>query len=143
LFSCNRVAKTDFFVISLNLSPPVDRRQFFIIYETSDFFGAKQKCESHGMKIATADSCSEAALIFNAAVKVTEAAWVGLVKTPNCSTYENMNGKVVDIPWAKSEPNNARGDENCLMISKFLNGYNDEACDQLRNVVCEMEMFFG
>jgi hypothetical protein len=117
--------------------PPLEHRDLFFFNGTSDFFESKEKCESYGMAIASIESYSEAQDIFNAVVKVTETAWVGLVRTPNSSTYENLNGKIVDIPWAKGEPNNAKGNENCLMISKHLNGYNDDPCDQAWNVICE------
>jgi hypothetical protein len=92
------------------------------------------------MKIANIQTCLEAVKIYNAAVndvaKVKAVtAWVGLVE--NNGSYVNFDGKIVNVPWADGEPNNAEDDEGCVAVDEVLWGYNDVFCGTNLNYICE------
>jgi hypothetical protein len=48
-----------------------------------------------------------------------------------------MEGRTVNLPWASGEPNNNRGDENCVTTSKDDKGYVDDACHWNFEFVCQ------
>jgi Lectin C-type domain len=98
---------------------------------------SKEKCKSLGMEIASFDSRSEAQQVFDAAVKLTDIAWVG-IKRGWDGDFVNMEGETVDLPWARGEPSNAGGKEKCVILSKRRNGYNDVRCDFATNFVCQI-----
>jgi hypothetical protein len=87
------------------------------------------------MKLVNFESRSEAQQIYDATVKLSGTALVGMERRGN--RFVNNDDVSIDIPWAKGEPKNAGGRENCVTVSFRQGGYNDVPCDLAYRFVCE------
>jgi hypothetical protein len=87
------------------------------------------------MALASLDSFSEAQQVHDAAAKLTGSAFVGIERNLY-GEFLNSNGIYVKIPWAEGEPSYGYK-EDCVSISRDLEGYNDVPCDAELNFICE------
>jgi hypothetical protein len=113
-------------------------KQFFLQAEKLSYVKSKEKCKTLEMEIASFDSRSEAQQVFDAVVNLADNVWVGMERHQwNYGEFVNMKGEIVKLPWAAWEPNNSRGNENCVEISKDRSGYNDVTCGGEKSFVCQ------
>jgi hypothetical protein len=111
-------------------------KRFFLALGPSTYQNATKICKSLDMSIATFTSYSEAQQVYDASIKLLPSAWVGMERNM-WNRFMNRDLKVVDLPWAEGEPNDLVANENCVITSLNLGGYNDVPCREKFNAICE------
>ena len=78
-------------------------------------------------------------------IPFSENAWIGLIRNADCQSgwiWEEskacLDSKIGSIAWAKGEPNNSGGKENCVEYhTGKSNKWNDEQCEKKRCALCQ------
>jgi hypothetical protein len=93
-------------------------------------------CHKFGMNLATFNSYREADYFKRLTIK---HVWVGISdKRKEGYFVRATDGKIVNkayIPWGYDEPNNADGNEDCVLLQS--NGFNDADCRNSMSFICE------
>ncbi|RUS83253.1 hypothetical protein EGW08_008976 [Elysia chlorotica] len=101
-------------------------------------------CESYGGYIAEIDDQAENDFVFNFVKTVgpRQKYAVGNNDIDEEGKYVFYHSKkpVVFSKWIKNEPNNDRGNEDCVGIYVQYDGLNDFPCDHVLNFICEVKL---
>ncbi|KAI7811358.1 putative CD209 antigen [Triplophysa rosa] len=111
---------------------------YYISSEKKSWTDSRQFCRDRGGDLVIINTEEEQKYVSSI---VNERAWIGL-----SDTEKEGNMKWVDNTplnkgfWAQDEPNDNKGNEDCVEIwnpKPFLNNWNDLQCSETRKWVCE------
>lgn len=106
-----------------------------------NWFGAHHYCVSLGAHLASVQNQSE----IDALVRESKNYfyWLDINDLSKESEFlSSTTGKEpVYVNWAPNEPNNAWGNEHCVILvaRKSINNMNDEVCNKVTNFICEKD----
>lgn len=106
-----------------------------------NWFGAHHYCLSLGAHLASVHSQSE----IDALVRESKNYfyWLDINDLgTECEFLSSTTGKEpVYVNWAPNEPNNAMGNEDCVILAALNsnNNMNDEVCEKVTNFICEKD----
>jgi hypothetical protein len=109
------------------------------------FDRARQACAYLGSEMVSIGSAAEDQVVFGLLTAQTRAAWIGLRRQQGVFVW--VDGSAVGYThWAPGEPNNERGQEDCVLIwgpsienNPLRSRWNDAPCAKPPRdaVVCE------
>jgi hypothetical protein len=95
------------------------------------------------------DETEKEGLIVSAFIDQAMPSWIGLADADGDRTFEWITGEPIappypaannQVPWEADEPNDAGGNEDCVVVSP-IGLFSDVACGELRRYVCECDAF--
>uniref|UniRef100_A0A6P7FVV6 E-selectin-like isoform X1 n=1 Tax=Diabrotica virgifera virgifera TaxID=50390 RepID=A0A6P7FVV6_DIAVI len=119
------------------VSPPVIT--YKILSTLVTYKGAVAACAAAGMELAslqTKEKSDAVNAVILASPIITEY-WISGSKFDDNKWYWLKGEAMVFTNWKAGEPNNAKGNEDCLTISETRTGWNDEVCSVKLYPVCE------
>lgn len=127
---------------------------YMVVEKSLDWEGARDHCvvntPYHYGHLATIHDAKENDFITYVVLKgVKTRAWIGLSIDEDEGTFvwhahnaEPFLPEQARAFWKTGEPNNRRGDENCVEINRGgLGKWNDVKCRKPLPFVCELELF--
>ena len=119
----------------------------FVTDEEYNWSDARDACGERGAHLVKVDSQRERNYLANELDRIGSAitadVWTGgndLYKEDVYVWTGSYNSRIVYTDWASNEPNNYRGNEDCISIKKALDyQWNDDVCSKTFNFICEME----
>ena len=111
-------------------------------------FGAQEYCKSliQGGSLAIVDDCNLMRPLWNHIVLTYGKSehWLGALDRHHEGSWIWVDGSTVTMGmpfWAFDQPDNFRGQENCLEFSHTKSGYfNDQQCSREVSFVCQAPM---
>lgn len=102
-----------------------------------DFISVKQMCSQACGKLASPQDSAENSAVQQIAAVYTKKVFLGINDIQMEGRFRYWNVQVIIYSnWAPREPNNDRGNEDCVEI--YPNGFwNDQNCREKRLIVCE------
>jgi cysteine-rich repeat protein len=102
---------------------------------------AAATCAVGGARLATIETEAEWLAIAPFWTAPFDTAWIGLIRNGDgVDSWLWETGALLDAPrWNGGEPNDANGNEDCVEVSGAEGRWNDLACDQTRQALCERE----
>ncbi|XP_060551311.1 lactose-binding lectin l-2-like [Ruditapes philippinarum] len=116
------------------------RRSYLVVTEKKTWFDAKSHCSELGGHLLDIMSQDEHTLVDKLRAFETDT-WLGATVIKNTRIFIWENGNKVDDyfeNWSSHEPNNAKGNENCVKINK-ANVWVDTPCYEQWSSVCEFD----
>lgn len=112
-------------------------KKYIFINEDLDWFSALEYCRENYVDLATITTDQENQRLVQAAAAFSSVeGWIGLNRTePGSNKWKWSNGESDSyLKWARSQPDNHLGKENCVMVWPF--GWNDFSCDFAQPFYC-------
>ena len=113
--------------------------------DQQDWWDAQLACETYGYDLVKIEDISESNWLKPTGSGFwtglndldTEGVWLWFVDdSPLDPSLESPNSN-----WVANEPNNAMGDEHCMMLTSV--GWNDYPCTNTRGYICEAPLDAG
>ena len=115
-------------------------RSYAFCFHRRGWEAAEADCVEQGGHLASIHSGEEQAWLWTRAAEVSDDHWwVGLDDLATEGHHEWIDGTPVDfLGWAKGEPNNAAGGEDCVTLTSGKGGqWNDFTCKNDLFYICE------
>lgn len=118
----------------------IEGRDYCAYATPETWVAAKRLCASSGGQLATLpnhDKASGLSQALGSPVGAAEALWLGLHE-PRAGVWQWLDGaQAQPARWAKGEPNDDGGAENCAEWQLGAGTWNDAPCDDDRGYICE------
>ncbi|CAG2187406.1 CD206 [Mytilus edulis] len=99
-------------------------------------------CQERGADLASIHSSEESDFLKNRMIGYRDYGdvWVGLNDRDSENGFEWSDGSPVDfMMWGPNEPNDKYQQEDCGMLNRYSNGWNDDNCYKTKNFVCKIQ----
>lgn len=115
----------------------------FFVSEGKDgtYIEANAVCTKAGGQVASPRNTEENEAMLNIVKQFGKPAFLGINDIETEGVFKYVTGeKTTYSNWAKNEPNNHEGNEDCIEISALRSGqWNDYRCDKNLLIICEFQ----
>ena len=144
------------FCMTLNVDAAVPNNasrykgHYYKVYNrSSNWYDAKNYCENMGGHLATITSLNEQIFICDLVEENgnKNCYWLGGRKNSNGIWHWITNESLAYVNWAKAQPDNFSGEEDCVMMYRYRNPSSKSTLGQWNDICwygnCNDEDFFG
>ncbi|XP_046543030.1 C-type lectin-like [Haliotis rubra] len=117
---------------------------YFLFEDSEEWPQANTVCGLHSAYLVTLETANENAFAKNyARTKQVHSSnvWIGAndMMTSNQFRWTEGDKKVTFTDWARGEPNNSNGGENCVQLDRSHSyQWNDALCHNRNHFICEL-----
>ncbi|XP_076027221.1 uncharacterized protein LOC143016666, partial [Genypterus blacodes] len=107
---------------------------YYISKSQKNWTESRQECLLSGANLVIINSRGEQAFLKD----LQDRFWIGLSDLDNEGQWRWVDGTgLTDGIWAKGEPNDQHGGEDCVELIRGFNAWNDAPCSDIKHSVCE------
>ncbi|CBY32847.1 unnamed protein product [Oikopleura dioica] len=105
-----------------------------------DYKTAKTTCELYGAEMSYFDNQAEYDQFLKFIDTGNENLWIGVSRSNSQTGWSTVTTKEYKFQsWARGEPNNADGRENCVEYSAWHKDWNDQDCSDKNRFICRVK----
>ncbi|XP_076027251.1 uncharacterized protein LOC143016684 [Genypterus blacodes] len=107
---------------------------YYVSKSQKNWKESRQECLLSGANLVIINSRGEQAFLMD----LQDRFWIGLSDLDNKGQWRWVDGTgLTDGIWAKGEPNDEHGGEDCVELLGGFNAWNDAPCSAMNHSVCE------